>query len=287
MDEVETKLTSLPIYCAIVENKPPIVESLIRTDSVQELDTSSINNLFQLACSYAFDDIVTIFCRSFPRKVLSESFEILFDMLMKPTVVIGCRFSKNLLELIGFRFSSRKLHIIKLLSNQFFIDDLDNKKFVHYIQKKFYDSFYHGDVQLMNFLCSIFDKKYSPHQCYALFYQKHMSTICYGASELRYILPNNRIAFMLLLEMGMSQFGTMTPRDFRNIFEAFEHYPSISLNHILRVHILNSVLIQRSLEIKFSSDLSSYVLTYMGIPWGASLDSLQSVLNFFKINFFS
>jgi len=168
-----------------------------------------------------------------------------------------------------------------------FFDDLDNEKFVHYIQKKFYDSYYHGDVQLMNFLCSIFDKKYSPHQCYALFYQKHMSTICYGASELRYILPNNRIAFMLLLEMGMSQFGTMTPRDFRNIFEAFEHYPSISLNHILRVHILNSVLIQRSLEIKFSSDLSSYVLTYMGIPWGASLDSLQSVLDFFKINFFS
>jgi hypothetical protein len=114
-----------------------------------------------------------------------------------------------------------------------------------------------------------------------------MSTKCFAASELRYILPNNRAAFMFLLEIGMSQFGTMTPEDFRNIYSVYEHHPSIFLNDILRLHILNSLLIQRYMEIKFSSDLSSNFLTYAGIPWGASLDSLQSVLNFYKINYFA
>jgi hypothetical protein len=199
----------------------------------------------------------------------------LFDKLIRPTVVIGRP------------FFPRKLHIVKLLCIHFFFEDLDNDKFVKYIRKKFYDSFIDGDIQVMNFLCTIFDKKYPPHQWYSLNYPKHMSTKCFAASEIRYILPNNHAAFMFLLEMGMSQFGTMTPEDFRNIYSVYEHRPSIFLNDILRLHILNSLLIQRYMEFKFSSDLSSNFLTYAGIPWGASLDSLQSVLNFYKINYFA
>jgi len=276
MNKVETKreLLSLPLHHAIVDDKPRIVELLIQTDAVQELDSTSINYLFQLACCYGYVNIVSIFCRNFARKVLSEGFETLFDILIKPTVDVGRP------------VYPRKLHIIKILCLQFFSDDLDNKKFVEYIQNKFYDAYYCGDVQVMNFLCSIFETKYPPHQWYSLYYQKHMGQKVFSDPVSRYILPNNVAAFKFLLEFGMSKFGTMTPDYFRNIFTFFEHCRLMLFNDILRFQISNSLLIQKSLEVKFSSDLCSHFLSYAGIPCGASLQSLQSILHIYKIKYF-
>jgi len=268
-----TERELIPLCVAIVTNKPRIVAQLIETDAVKILDSSSISYIFSFACSIGYVDVVAIFCRCFSPKVLSEGFETLFDILIKPT-----------LSFYGLPVYPKKIHIFKLLCNQFFSDDLDNKIFVDNIQKRFYEAFHLGNLQIMNFLCSIFDKKFPPHQCYSLFYQKHMSS----AFTNQYILFTNRVSVIFLLELGMSQYGSMTPTDLSNLLIPFRDRCNYSdlFNDILRFRILNSHLIERCLRVKFPLDLCTHLLCYAGIPCGASLESLQSILHYYKINLY-
>jgi hypothetical protein len=253
-----TERELIPLCEAIVRNTPRVVEQLIQTEAVKVLDSSSKFYIFSYACSIGYVDVLAIFCRCFSLKVLSEGFETLFDILIKPTLLNGR-------PVYPSDIRTGKLHTFKLLCNQFFFDDLENKKFVDYIQKRFYEAFHFKNFQIMNFLCSIFHKKITPHQCYSLFFQKHMSTV-FQHLEARNILITNRESVIFLLELGMSRYGSMTPRDLSNLLIPYQDQYSVLFNDILRFRISNSHLIERCLRVKFPSDLCTHLLCYAGIP---------------------
>jgi hypothetical protein len=271
---IKCKDNASALEVAIIRNQPHIVKYLIEIEALKDLiPSTSKESPFQLACCYGRVEIFGILCRCCPREILLKCFETLYNTLMTPTV------SKD------FPAYPRKLEIVRDLCRHLFLDDPHNKRFIDYIQKQFYGAYYRSDAQLMTFLCSIFPQ-FSPHQWYSLHYQKYMSSVCFSASEVRFIIPNNRSAFMFLLEVGMSEFGEMTEIDFQNIYRIYESRPSVLFNDILRSYISESLFVQKSIKRKFSSDICPHIFVYAGIPHGASLESVKAVLNFYKMNFF-
>lgn len=259
---------------AIIKNQLAIVSNLAEIEVGDDpILCTSKESPFQVACSYGRVAIFGILCRCYPREILLENFETLYNTLMAPTV------SK---EMPAY---PRKLEIIRVLCRHLFLDDPHNQRFIGFIQKQFYGAYYRDDAQLMFFLCSIFHE-FTPHQWYSLHFQKHMSRFAFSEGEVRYILPNSRSAFMFLLEFGMSDFGEMTEIDFQNIYRIYEYRPSLLFNDILRSYISNSLLQQRSLMLKFSSDICPHIFCFAGIPFGASLESVKAILTFYKMNYF-
>lgn len=72
---------------AIIKNQRVIVSNLAAIEAVDyPILCTSKESPFQVACSYGRVEIFGILCRCYPREILLENFETLYNTLMSPTV---------------------------------------------------------------------------------------------------------------------------------------------------------------------------------------------------------